>query len=73
MMSVKIEPKLDAQGGLEVSEPEQLFQTRIRGPLVSSWLEYTVTANGQRFLICETERMDPSMTVLLNWTATLGK
>jgi DNA-binding winged helix-turn-helix (wHTH) protein/Tol biopolymer transport system component len=73
MMSVKVEPKLDAQGGLEVSEPEPLFQTRIRGALVSSWLEYTVTANGQRFLICETERTDPSMTVLLNWTAALGR
>jgi hypothetical protein len=38
-----------------------------------AWLEYTVTANGQRFLICETERTDPSMTVLLNWTAALGR
>jgi DNA-binding winged helix-turn-helix (wHTH) protein/Tol biopolymer transport system component len=73
LMSVKIEQKLDAQGGLEVSEPETLFQTRIRGSLVSSWLEYTVAANGQRFLICETEPTDPSMTVLLNWTAALGK
>jgi DNA-binding winged helix-turn-helix (wHTH) protein/Tol biopolymer transport system component len=73
LMSVKIQQKLDAQGVLEVSDPEPLFQTHIRGPLVSSWFEYTVTANGQRFLICETERMDPSMTALVNWTATLGR
>lgn len=73
MMSVKIEPKLDAQGGLEVSQPEMLFQTRIRGPLERPLLDYTVTANGQRFLICETERTDPSMTVLLNWTAALSR
>jgi len=73
LMSVKIDQKLDAQGVLEVSDPEPLFQTHIRGALVPSWLEYTVTANGQRFLICETERMDSSMTVLLNWTATLGR
>jgi Tol biopolymer transport system component len=73
LMSVKIGQKVDALGVLEVSDPEPLFQTRIRGPLVPSWLEYTVTANGQRFLICETERMDTSMTVLLNWTASLTK
>jgi Tol biopolymer transport system component/DNA-binding winged helix-turn-helix (wHTH) protein len=73
LMSVKIGQKVDALGILEVSDPEPLFQTRIRGPLVPSWLEYTVTANGQRFLICETERMDTSMTVLLNWTAALAK
>jgi hypothetical protein len=58
---------------LEVSEPEALFQTRIRGSLVPSWEEYTVAANGQRFLICETERVDPSMTVVLNWTAAIGR
>ena len=73
MMTVKIQQKLDAQGVLDVGEPEPLFQTHARGPLVSSWIEYAVTANGQRFLICETERMDPSMTVLLNWTAALGR
>jgi DNA-binding winged helix-turn-helix (wHTH) protein/Tol biopolymer transport system component len=73
LMSVKIQPDLDAQGVLEVSEPETLFQTRIRGSLVPSWEEYTVAANGQRFLICETERVDPSMTVVLNWTAALGR
>ena len=72
-MSVKIEQKLDAQGGLEASGPETLFQTRVRGSLESNWLEYTVAANGQRFLICETEPTDPSMTVLLNWTAALGR
>lgn len=73
LMKVKIEQQLDAQGGLEVSEPEALFQTHIRGPLVPSWIEYTVTADGQRFLICETEPTDPSMTVLLNWTAALSR
>ena len=73
LMSVKIEPKLDAQGVLDVSEPEPLFQTRIRGPLERQWLDYAVAGNGQRFLICETERTDPSMTVLLNWTAALGR
>ena len=73
MKKKKIDQKLDAQGVLEVSDPEPLFQTHIRGALVPSWLEYTVTANGQRFLICETERMDSSMTVLLNWTAALGR
>ena len=73
MMSVKVESKLDAQGGLEVGEPQMLFQTRIRGPLERPLLEYTVTANGQRFLVCETERTDPSMTVLLNWTAALSR
>ena len=73
LMSVKIEPKLDAQGMLDVDTPEPLFQTHARGPLFSSWFEYAVAANGQRFLICETERMDSSMTVLLNWTSTLTK
>jgi eukaryotic-like serine/threonine-protein kinase len=73
LMSVKVEQKLDAQGGLEVSEPEALFQTRVRGPLAPNWLEYTVAANGQRFLICETEPADPSMTVVLNWTAALAR
>jgi len=73
LMTVKIQPKLDAQGMLDVSEPEALFQTRIRGPLERQWLDYAVAGNGQRFLICETERMDPSMTVLLNWTAALAR
>ena len=73
LMSVKIEPKLDPQGMLDVDTPEPLFQTHARGPLFSSWFEYAVAANGQRFLICETERMDSSMTVLLNWTSTLTK
>ena len=73
LMTVKIQQKLDAQGMLDVSEPEPLFQTGIRGPLERQWLDYVVAANGQRFLICETERMDPSMTVLLNWTAALGR
>ena len=73
LMTVKIQQKLDAQGMLDVSEPEPLFQTGIRGPLERQWLDYAVAANGQRFLICETERMDPSMTVLLNWTAALGR
>src|SRR4051812_3868375 len=73
LMSVKIQQKLDVQGMLDVSEPEPLFQTHIRGPLERQWLDYAVAGNGQRFLICETERMDPSMTVLLNWTAALGR
>jgi len=73
LMTVKIQPKLDAQGMLDVSEPEPLFQTSIRGPLERQWLDYAVAGNGQRFLICETERTDPSMTVLLNWTAALGR
>jgi DNA-binding winged helix-turn-helix (wHTH) protein/Tol biopolymer transport system component len=73
LMTVKIQQKLDAQGMLDVSEPEPLFQTSIRGPLERQWLDYAVAGNGQRFLICETERTDPSMTVLLNWTAALGR
>ena len=73
LMTVKIQQKLDAQGMLDVSEPEPLFQTRIRGPLERQWIDYAVAGNGQRFLICETERMDPSMTVLLNWTAALAR
>ena len=73
LMTVKIQSKLDAQGMLDVSEPEPLFQTSIRGPLERQWLDYAVAGNGQRFLICETERTDPSMTVLLNWTAALGR
>jgi len=71
LMSVAIQPELDAQGVLEVSAPKALFQTRVRGPLVPPWEEYTVAANGQRFLVCETERVDASMTVVLNWTEEL--
>jgi eukaryotic-like serine/threonine-protein kinase len=73
LQTVRIAQKLDSQGVLEVGTPEPLFQTHTRGPLVPSWHEYTVTSNGQRFLVCETERMDPSITLLLNWTAALGK
>jgi DNA-binding winged helix-turn-helix (wHTH) protein/Tol biopolymer transport system component len=73
MMSVPIESKLDSQGVLEVGAPRPLFQTRTRGPLVSSWHDYTVTRDGERFLICENERMDPSITVLINWTSSLSK
>ena len=31
-MSVKIEPKLDAQGMLDVATPEPLFQTHVARP-----------------------------------------
>ena len=73
LMAVKVHPGVDARGVIDVGMPEALFQTRIRGTLASPWEEYTVSADGQRFLICETERLEPSMTVVVNWAGALSK
>ena len=67
MMSVRATPT--AAGGLEMSPPEELFQTPLAAPRLEADL-YSVTADGQRFLI-ERPRGSTAATttlrVVVNW------
>ena len=60
---------LGTKNGIEVGTPERLFPTQARSAVFPSWSEFAVASDGQRFLIVEHEQVDPSITVVLNWTA----
>ena len=53
----------------ELGEPEFLFETEF--PLIYE-SRYSVTADGQRFLLYSRTKR-PEMTVMLNWTAALDR
>jgi len=57
---------------LDPGLPQPLFQTTVRvDPILN---QYAVTADGRRFLTLEsTEQSAPPMTLLVNWTAALGR
>jgi hypothetical protein len=68
MMSVSI--RLGADGGIESSPPQSLFQTR---PVPKTWNLYDVSPDGQRFLLnlpLEWTSSAP-ITVITNWTEKL--
>lgn len=71
MMSVP----LTIRGGvLEPGAPVPLFQTRIVQPRLVLF-QYDVTPDGERFLINSLPREDAAapLTMLVNWTAALGR
>ncbi|MEO8596364.1 MAG: protein kinase [Candidatus Solibacter sp.] len=61
---------IGADGGIEASPPQMLFQTR---PLPKSWNLYDVSPDGQRFLVNVPLEWTSSapITVLTNWTEKL--
>jgi Tol biopolymer transport system component/tRNA A-37 threonylcarbamoyl transferase component Bud32 len=71
MMSVSIQLGATAEPG--VAKP--LFTPALRLPLDKNDRYYSVTADGQRFLLTEVpEPPKPApMTVILNWTSTLAR
>jgi hypothetical protein len=67
---------VDGRGaGFVVGEIKPLFQTRIRAVGFSGYNadNYDVTADGQRFLIAQTdnEPTEVPITFVVNWTAAL--
>ena len=68
MMSVKVTPA--AGGGLEFAAPVELFQTPLSVPTLGID-QYSVTADGQRFLVIRprVSAASPTMTinVIVNW------
>ncbi len=65
MMAVEVQSGPDGQ--FQAGSPRPLFETRISSPLV----RYTVTGDGQRFLVPTPtgEARSTPATVVLNWTA----
>jgi len=56
----------------DTSVPVELFQTRLRAD--NRYNQYTVTADGQRFLVYEpVEENDQPYHVILNWTSLLKR
>ena len=56
----------------ETSVPVELFQTRLRADNRSH--QYTVTSDGQRFLLFEpVEENDQPYYVVMNWTSLLKR
>ena len=66
MMAVKINT-----GTFET--PKALFKTRLLTGLIQPWIEYDVTADGQRFLIGTQVGEPTPVSVILNWMAGLKK
>ncbi len=54
-------------------DPKAPFETPIARHPDENTLEYAVTADGQRFLAIVPEAGNTAVTVVLNWTAGLGK
>lgn len=71
LMSV---PLTVRDGTLEAGKPRELFQTRIVQPRFVLF-QYDVTADGQRFLInsLPPEEAAAPLTLLVNWTAAIGR
>ena len=66
MMAVKT-------SGATFATPTPLFKTRMLTGLLQSWIEYDVTADGQRFLIGTQVGEAAPVSVILNWTAEVNK
>lgn len=60
---------VNGEGTFQADVPKALFQTRE----VVGRYRYAVTADGQRFLVNTPEASTAPITVVLNWTAGLGK
>ena len=57
----------------EVGKPKPLFPTRIEGPVATSWHQYDLTPDGQRFLVNSPEAVTAPVVVLVNWPAGLAR
>ena len=59
----------------EAGVPKALFDLRVRGGLPGPRNWYTVSKDGQRFLVVTDleEATEPPTTVVLNWTADLKR
>ena len=67
--------EVKADSTFEASAPKQLFQARFPTASAPFGRTYTVTSDGQRFLVTrlmEEDRAIP-ITVVLNWTSELKK
>jgi hypothetical protein len=54
--------------------PQPLFQTRVPAGVTAQRTHYVPSQDGQRFLVnMATDAVASSITVLVNWTATLRK
>jgi len=62
MMAVK-------RNGATFETPKALFKTRMLTGLIRPWIDYDVTADGQRFLIGTQVGEATPVSVILNWTA----
>ena len=67
LMAVQVTPG----DTLEPGRPQPLFHADIFGRLSTYRSHYTVTADGQRFLVDSLNGSQPSITTLVNWTALL--
>lgn len=67
LMAVEVSPGET----LEPRRPQALFRADVFGRLNTYRSHYTVTADGQRFLVDSTNGIQPSITTLVNWTALL--
>ncbi len=70
LMAVEVK----AASTFEASVPRELFQTRVSG-LSDTRTHYSITADGQRFLVVNTaeDMISSPITVVLNWTAELKR
>jgi serine/threonine protein kinase len=66
MMAVK-------RNGATFETPKALFKTRMLTGLIKPWIDYDVTADGQRFLIGTQVGEATPVSVLLNWSAGLKR
>jgi Tol biopolymer transport system component len=57
----------------EFESPKALFKTRIQRGQMHQWIEYDVTADGQRFLIGTMVGEATPVSVILNWTAEVKR
>ena len=56
---------------LEPGRPQPLFRADVFGRLNTYRSHYTVTADGQRFLVDSANGSQPSITTIVNWTTLL--
>ena len=68
MMSVSVEP---VGASLKLSLPKPLFPTRLQ--FDSSFRQYDVSADGNRFLLAQPLEASVPITVIVNWPALLKK
>ena len=64
-----------ADDAFQASVPTALFKANFPAVVPAYWGNYCVTADGQRFLVCELlpEAASTPINVVLNWTAALKK
>jgi Tol biopolymer transport system component len=67
LMAVEVSPG----ESLEPGRPQALFRADVFGRLNTYRSHYTVTADGQRFLVDSTNGNQPSVTTLVNWTGLI--